>query len=210
MFLSLKRLAEKEFGCGNLRTHSVSNFPDRKEKVKLFGVPIIDNQILMIDTKIEKIKQIQMLTERETPIWNMHFGNLVWSGKTESNLETMTMRDTTTEKIEITIDIVRVTRGVALIETANAIEIVESRSTSQTPPHLAKKKGIATDHKPDERLEAVLEDQFSMAPTAVEEDLRVRAIFPLQMNEGGEAHVIRMFLHRLPLLSLDLLIRFLL
>ena len=70
--------------------------------------------------------------------------------------------------------------------------------------------GIATDPKPTGRQEAALEDKSSTALTAVEEDLLVRAIFLLRMSEGGEAHVIRMFLQRLTLISLDLLIRFLL
>ena len=47
-----------------------------------------------------------------------------------------------------------------------------------------------------------------MALTALEEDLLVRAIFPLQTNEGEGAHVIRMFPHPLSLLLLDMLMLF--
>ena len=109
----------------------------------------------------------------------------------------MTIRDATTERIETIIVIGRITRGVALDETVKANVIVESPSTSQTPPHLAKKTGIDTDLKRIEKPEAVFESKHITVPTAVEEDPGVRVISPLQMNEGEGGHLIRMLLHPL-------------
>ena len=140
-----------------------------------------------------------------------HSGSLVLNGKIGTNPETIAKsRDISTGTIEVTIEIVRAIREVALIETTKAIEIVKSRLTSRTPPHSARKTGIATDPKSIERVDAVLADKLGMALTALEEDLLVRAIFPLQTNEAEGAHVIRMFPHPLILLLLDMLMLFLL
>ena len=117
----------------------------------------------------------------------------------------MTIRDATTGRIETTIVIGRITRGVALDETVKANLIVESPSTSQTPPHLVRKTGIATDPKRIERPEVVLESKFIITPIAVKEDLRVRVIFPLRTSGGEEVHVIRMLPHLLTVHSLELL-----
>ncbi len=141
----------------------------------------------------------------------MPFVSLVWNGRIEINLEMMmTIRDETTERIVITVGIVRVTRGMALVGIVRVKEIVRSPSTSPTPPHLAKKTGIATDLKRIEKPEAVLESKHITALIAVEEDLRVQATFPLQMNEGEGVLVIRMLPHPLTLLFLDLPVRYLL
>ena len=95
----------------------------------------------------------------------------------------------------VTIEIIKAIRVVALIGTAKAIEIAESATSSRTQLHRAKRMGIATDHKPTGRHEAVLEDKLNMALTAVEEDLRVREIFPLRRREREDADVIPMFPH---------------
>ena len=135
----------------------------------------------------------------------MLFVSLAEIIKTQSNTETTTtIRRETIETIETTIENGRITRGVALIEIARVSDIVRSPSTSPSLLHLVRKMSIVTGPKRTERPVAVLENMLNTAPTAVEGDLRVRAISPLQMNEGEEALVIRMLPHPLTLLFLGL------
>ena len=168
-FRSLKRIVESDFGGVTLRTRLVINLLDRKEKPELLGVPRIDSQNRLIYPKIEKINPILILIGIEIPTWNMPFVSPVLNGRIEISLEIATIRDVTTERTETTIEIVRVTREVVTIETVKVRETVKSPSTSQIPPHLARKTSIVTDPKRIERPGAVLENMFSTAPTAVEE-----------------------------------------
>ncbi len=112
--------------------------------------------------------------------------------------------------IEITIGTVRTIRDVVSIVVVKVSEIVELPSTSPTPPHLERKMPIVTSPKRTERPVAVLENMLNTAPTAVEGDLGVLVISPLQMNEGEEVLVIRMLPHPLTLLFLGLPILYLL